>query len=124
MGVEELVSKTIKSIEGSGVGSEAITFELEDGTKYSMYHSQDCCESVRLEDVAGDLSDLIGSPIVRAEESSDDKLPAKDSDYTDSYTWTFYRIGTAKGLVVFRWYGTSNGYYSERVDFEKVENGS
>jgi hypothetical protein len=84
-----------------------------------MYHSQDCCESVSIEDVEGDICDLIGSPIVLAEEApSQDEQPGRD--HGDSFTWTFYRLATEKGFVVIRWYGESNGYYSERVDFEVV----
>lgn len=33
---------------------------------------------------------------------------------------TFYRIATAKGQVVIRFYGSSNGYYSESVSFAQL----
>lgn len=86
---------------------------------WKMFHSGDCCESVTIDDINGDLDDLIGSPILDAREESGEILPAKDKS-DDSFTWTFYRISTIKGTVVIRWYGTSNGYYSENVDFKEV----
>ena len=71
-----------------------------------------------MEDVCGNLDDLIGSPILRATEDTSDKNPeGVKPEYQDSFTWTFYNIATAKRHVPIRWYGESNGYYSESVDF-------
>ena len=118
---KDLVGVTLKTVTG-GVGDERITFEAEDGRQWIMYHDQDCCESVIVEDIAGDLSDLIGTPIVQAEESSnsEDRQQGEKTAEEDSFTWTFYRLATAKGLVVIRWLGESNGYYSESVEFKAV----
>ena len=110
----DLIGKTLVAASHD---KDTATFETED-TRYSLYHSQDCCESVDLYDVNGDFEDLVGSPILFAEEVTSDNY--KDSAYGDSYTWTFYRIGTVKGTVVMRWLGQSNGYYSERVDFNET----
>ena len=84
-----------------------------------MQHLQDCCEAVSIEDVTGDLRDLIGSPILMAEESTTFDNPKEDPD--DSFMWTFYKFATAKGYVTVRWYGSSNGYYGESASLEKVE---
>ena len=121
---KDLVGVTIARVIGE-VGDEQIEFEAEDGRIWIMSHSQDCCESVLVEDICGDLSDLVGSPIVSAEESTSENVNpegVKPPEYQDNFTWTFYRIATAKGLVVIRWYGESNGYYSESVDFDIVNN--
>jgi hypothetical protein len=118
---KDLVGVTLTSVTGE-VGGEQIDFEAEDGRTWRMFHNQSCCESVTVEDICGDLSDLVGSPIVSAEESTSENMNPEGiepPEYQDSFTWTFYRIATAKGLVVIRWYGVSNGYYSESVDFEE-----
>ena len=118
---EDLVGKVLSNIQN--IGNEELIFTLDTGEEYKLYHNQDCCESVSIEDIIGDMNDLIGSPILMAEEVENsqvnpDGAPAKD--YQDSFTWTFYKLATIKGYVTIRWYGESNGYYSESVDFCKV----
>lgn len=116
----QLIGKTFDSVSYYQE-EEKIIFRNEDGSGYRFYHVQDCCESVCVEDIAGDLSDLAGSPILMAEEvSSCDFDP--EAGY-ESATWTFYKFATIKGSVTIRWLGVSNGYYSESVSFEKFENG-
>ena len=123
----ELVGKVLTRIE---VSYDEIIFHCENEEKYRMFHEQDCCEIVAIEDIVGDLTDLLSSPILllyspilRATKDSDQNAPIgieKAEDPYGSSTWTFYNISTAKGYVTIRWYGESNGYYSESVDFEKL----
>lgn len=116
--IEELLGKTIVDIYGAEPESEVIAIICEDGSKYIMYHEQDCCESVSVEDICGDINRLLNTPLTKAEETSHNE---EDDEYGDSETWTFYHLATVNGYVTIRWYGTSNGYYSERVDFVKVD---
>lgn len=99
------------------IDDEELHFYLENGLKLVMHHQQDCCESVYIESIVGDLNDLIGSEILLAEEvRSFENIEGTKPKYQDeSFTWTFYKLATKKGFVDIRWYGTSNGYYSESV---------
>ena len=114
MDVSILIGKTLTEV--TRCGSE-ITFKTEDGKSYMMHHQQDCCESVYLEDLCGDLEDLVGTPILRSEEV-DNKF--KYTDYSVQ-EWTFYKISTIKGDVTLCWHGESNGYYSIAVNFDELE---
>lgn len=112
-GIENLLGKVVEEI----VYTETeITFHVQGGGTLHMYHDQDCCETVRVEDVVGDLTDLIGSPILLAEEVVGETPNDYEFGWTpESYTWTFYKLATIKGYVDIRWLGVSNGYYSESV---------
>src|SRR6185503_12281804 len=80
---------------------DEVYFVCSSGETFKLFHYQDCCESVSVEDVCGDVSDLIGIPILQAEENSNSD-PIEGRPAFDSFTWTFYRIATQKGQVVFR----------------------
>lgn len=115
--IETLVGKTFERVEV--VGRDEIRFINADGSYFILHHAQDCCETVEIEDMEGDLADLAGTPILKAEAATSDDLigvPA-EAECDESHTWTFYKFATIKGHVDVRWFGTSNGYYSESVDF-------
>lgn len=119
----DLIDRTITKIEN--IDNERLIFHIKSPYRdheddiYEMYHSQDCCEDVRIEEITGDLDDLIGTPILKAgEEISfiDDKRDIRTLD-DERNEWTFYKLATIKGYVDIRWYGSSNGYYGTEVDF-------
>ena len=120
VGISILVGKTLVAVEDCVEESFSIMFVTDSGERFKLYHEQDCCESVFVEDVCGDISDLTGSPIVVAEEVSSDYSDTELENRDYSYTWTFYKIDTQKGGVTIRWFGSSNGYYSERASFIQV----
>ena len=118
--VSALRGLTMTSVEN--LDKEELVFTVDDGRVFKLWHDQNCCEDVHIEDISGNLSDLVGSPFIQSEEVSSDP-PARSADeyVPESETWTFYKFGTAKGYVTVRWWGTSNGYYSESVDFGQFE---
>lgn len=151
----ELKGKTIKKIDDLTPGSDTVVFECTDGTRYQMHYYPDCCAHASVEEVVGDVSDLIDSEILMAEVVSstlpdetkiaerkaeyekkqeahkarygnlDDFYtwgPSPSNDWSDeSETWVFYKLATLRGHVTIRWYGSSNGYYSETADFERLK---
>ena len=119
--LEDLIGKTMVSVVN--VNNEELVFTTTEGRVYKLYHYQDCCEQVFIESIVGDLDDLVGEPMLMAEEATSDKHPEghTPSKYEESFTWTFYKFATRKGYVDVRWLGESNGYYSERVDFSEAE---
>ena len=119
---EELKGEVIVNIENKN--NEELVFTTSNGDIYTLYHEQDCCESVTIDDICGDIDDVIGAPILVAEEVklennvNPNGITAINNE--GSFTWTFYKLDTIKGGITIRWYGESNGYYSESVSFCRV----
>lgn len=111
--LDDLTGREFESVE---VSDDELVLHINSVQRVYFHHHQDCCESVWLADVCGDLKDLIDSPVVYVEARTSDG--SDDEDCSESRTWTFYSIQTRKGCVDFRWCGESNGYYSEGVSID------
>lgn len=116
--INEHLKSGIKEVKGIKVGSEEVWFYCKDGFIVKMYHSQDCCESVMLEsaDSLDNDNDIYTDCEWCEMEFVHDEYKSGNSEW-GTYTWTYYKFRTNKGYDVLRWYGESNGYYSEEVDF-------
>ena len=116
----EFSGKTIQEVRGCKKHSDEVTLKFTDGTCLKFYHQQDCCETVLLEDFDTTPEDLVNTNIISIEErisrSGEGIKPLDNWDH--SYTWSFYVIKTSSSTMVLRWYGTSNGWYSETVDID------
>ena len=111
----QMLGKTFVQVTGA-VGNFDLLFETANGERFMFSHQQDCCERVDINDIVGDLQDLVGEPLLLAEEVQGvTPVDFNEMDY-ESVTWTFYKFATRKGYVDVRWLGESNGYYSEGVD--------
>lgn len=117
----DLLGKTLIEVSVND-NKDEICFKTNCGRNYLMNHSQDCCESVSIESIVGELVDLIGWPILLALESASIVTPegVTQAYLPENQTWTFYKLATIKGYVDIRWFGESNGWYSEEVSFNEV----
>lgn len=126
--MERLLGLTLNRII---VTDDTITFESSCDRKFMMYHYQEGCESVFIEEIHGDMDDLIGNPVTLSECISNSMSEHETNatmavinpigQYSDEcHLWTFYKICTIKGCVTIRWLGESNGYYSMDVDFKEI----
>ena len=116
--ISNMIGKVFKKIIRQ---DDFISFIINDKECFQMYHEYDCCEKVVIEDICGDLQELVGNPILLAEEvSNSDNKPKREYEI-ESFTWTFYKIANIKGDVTIRWFGESNGYYSEGVEIYHIK---
>lgn len=89
----------------------AIVFERynskDNKVGFILYHEQDCCESVYIESIVGDLKDLENTPILMAQEN-------------EGEGFTFYKLATIKGYIDIRFNQDIDSYYSVSVDLVKL----
>lgn len=118
--IDVLKGKTLVNVERCFYDSnDALLFKTADGEFYIMTHDQECCENVSIDDICGDFADLLNEEILTAEELNIDH-PVDEECIENTYTWTFYHLATFHGDVTIRWFGTSNGYYSESARLYKI----
>ncbi len=115
--IEEFLGKTLREVIVHE-DNDHIIFHFTNGEMYEMMHDQECCESVYIESITGDLGDLIGNPLLMAEYVTKDIQMGKNMN--DLEEWTFYKFATINGYVDIRWYGGSNGYYSVDVSIDRI----
>ena len=118
--------------------NEKIIFHFDDDVTLVLTHEQSCCEDVTLEDVVGDLNDLVGHPLLvselrttyEAEEARGlgdlEEYELNEGDVecikrtfadAEAYEWAFYEFRNIKSSVTLRYVGESTGYYSTDVNF-------
>jgi hypothetical protein len=114
MSIENMIGKVFTSVTQDG---ETMRF-ANDKEVFTFLHYQDCCESVHIEDIVGELSDLEGEPLLIAEEVSGETPVEFNAMNHECVEWTFYKFATRKGYVDVRWFGESNGYYSTSVNLD------
>lgn len=112
--ISQLIGCRVWQVDTETIDPNLLVLHLTNGDVAHFFHVQDCCESVYLADITGDLDDLLDAEIYDAREDCETGGEHGDS----TYTWTFYNIRTSKGTITLRFNGESNGYYSESVDFD------
>jgi hypothetical protein len=116
----ELKGQIVKEIIGLEKNSPEVHI-VTNQTTYKLYHEQDCCESVFVENVIGDEKDILNEEIIFAEEDTGANDPDWYGDnYNDCHTWTKYVLKTKNASLEFWFLGESNGYYNENVSIEKI----
>lgn len=115
--LSELVGETIATVTGGDKGDYETVITTTSGKAIKVYHEQDCCESVNIEDAESD--DVVGGVVLSAA-FVEGECPAVDDEYAEAYEWSFLRIETTKGSIWQRWYGESD-YYSVSVDVKGGE---
>ena len=107
-----------ESVSGE-IGSDNLKINFTDGSQVLFYHEYDCCESVEIDDIVGTTLSIIGKPLLKADIKESDSQAKPTNGYSDdSCTWTFLTLATIKGYIDVKFYGSSNGYYSEDISVE------
>ena len=116
---DKMIGEVLTNVD-IGDRDEGVLFTCQSGKQFRMYHDQDCCESVGIEDQSGDFHKLIGKKLVYVGET-DGK--SGENDY-GTFTDTEYTFKVDDHTVIVKWHGESNGYYSESVCLVELTNGN
>lgn len=111
-----LTGRTIVSSEWLDNNGDMLSFTLDDGSVWRMYHESDCCESVD-PSFKTPLTPLHGKKLGRVQ------VEVFTFDGGESRTDTLYTFTAdhwSVSPVMVHWIGTSNGYYSETVDLVRL----
>ena len=124
MNWHDLIGQTITEISAP-IGDAFIQIRTTQGGIRAL-HQTDCCESIDLMRVDGDVDTLIGGVVTVAEDDTGCVPPDwAGKDYEgESVTWTKLTLGTSTASVHFWVRGASNGFYSETLEFELIDGGS
>ena len=107
----EVKGKKIESVSGLEVGSGSIFIKFEDGDRLVLYHPQECCEHVRVEDCEDITPNELEGCVIHSFEEY-----VKSSDgWMGSTKYTFYKLITNNVDCTIRFLGESNGYYGVSV---------
>lgn len=111
---KEIIGKTLQAWRETDAGG-TIYLEFTDGTEAKFFHRQDCCECVSLHgDSYKELDNFIGREITGF--LQDENAGTPEYRY-GSATLTEITFTFGNESVRACWWGESNGYYSESVDF-------
>lgn len=99
-------------------GNDEIVLTTQSGRRIKIYHSQNCCETVCIEDTVGDFEQLLFKPLISI---THEEECSNDQEYYESCTKTDITFKVNDATVISKWIGTSNGYYSESVHWEELK---
>jgi hypothetical protein len=113
--IKKIVGETLAYVDVDPEGDHILLTTVS-GRQFSIFHRQDCCESVRIQGLDGEWSELFGKVIQEAKHEEEDLQETYESGTLTALT---FKVDGA--TVVSRWIGESNGYYSECVNVDELQ---
>jgi hypothetical protein len=98
--------------------------EVQFDNQWILKHIQCCCGYVYIDEIIGNLRNLKGTPLIKAERriSSGPEAALPEGEIPSrSHTWTFFEFATVKGSVTIRFFGSSDGFCSETADLYSID---
>lgn len=94
----------------SDASSDVMLFEEEDGVLHLFFNELICCEVIVLYDVQGDVPNLLGNPLLKAEVLPYAQIIEEVDivEWGSDCAWSVFTFETVKGSVSFRWFGQSH----------------